>query len=123
MAKKKVLVVDDETEITHLLQRVLEGEGHRVVAVNSGLDAQKALATQPFDVIISDLKMPSMSGRELYAYVKDTYPDLADRVIFSTGDTVSEESWAFLSQIRNHYISKPFNPDEILAEIGALLTG
>lgn len=116
-----VLVVDDEHEITVLLQRILEGEGHRVVAVNSGVEAREALGERQFDLLICDLKMPGMDGRELYAYVQQEHPHLAKHVIFSTGDTVSDESWNFLNQVDNRYISKPFKPSQVLAEIGELL--
>lgn len=115
-----ILVVDDEPEITKLLSRILRAEGHRVVTVVNGLEARDILDEQPFDVIICDLKMPGMNGRDLYTYLKQTNPAMARRVIFSTGDTVSEESWTFLTQNQNRYISKPFKPDQVLAEIQAL---
>jgi signal transduction histidine kinase len=118
-----ILVVDDEHAITTLLQRILESEGHKVVAVADGLEAREMLAERHFDVMICDLKMPGMSGRELYAYIQQAHPELAPRIIFSTGDTVSEESWAFLNRVRNRYISKPFKLDEVLDEIRELVTG
>jgi CheY-like chemotaxis protein len=67
--------------------------------------------------------MPGMSGRELYSYIEQAHPDMAQRVIFSTGDTVSQESWAFLSKVQNRCISKPFKPDEVLSEVRGLVAG
>jgi two-component system NtrC family sensor kinase len=112
-----ILVVDDEREITLLLQRVLEAEGHQVATVHDGLQARRALEQQAFDIVICDLKMPGMGGRELYDYIKHAHPALANRIIFSTGDTVSEDSWSFLSQTEDRYISKPFKPRQVLAKI------
>lgn len=117
-----ILAVDDEQEIMMLLRRILEGEGHRVVVANNGLEAQTALKVQQFDLILCDLKMPGMNGRDLYHYVQQEYPDLTDRIIFTTGDTVSEESWTFLHKVRNRCISKPFKPHQVLDEIEALLS-
>jgi signal transduction histidine kinase len=118
-----ILVVDDEYEITLLLQRILESEGHEVVAVADGFEAREMLAEQHFDLMICDLKMPGMDGRELYSYIKQTHPELAHRVIFSTGDTVSKESWTFLSEVQNRCLSKPFKPDEVLSEVRELVAG
>jgi signal transduction histidine kinase len=118
-----ILVVDDEHEIALLLKRILESEGHEVVTVADGLEARDILSEQHFDLLICDLKMPGMSGRELYSYIEQAHPDMAQRVIFSTGDTVSQESWAFLSKVQNRCISKPFKPDEVLSEVRGLVAG
>jgi two-component system NtrC family sensor kinase len=117
-----ILAVDDEYEIMMLLRRILEGEGHRVVVANGGLEAQQALKAQRFDLVLCDLKMPGMNGRDLYQYVQHEYPGLTDRIIFTTGDTVSEESWTFLHQVENRCIGKPFKPRQVLDEIEALLS-
>ena len=117
-----VLVVDDEIEIARLLQRILESEGHSVTAVHSGLEAREVIRSQHFHLVICDLKMPGMNGRELYAYLKQTNPELARRVIFSTGDVVSDESWTFLEEVGNRFISKPFKPEQVLAGIREMLT-
>jgi len=116
-----VLVVDDEVEIVRLLQRILELEGHVVTAVHSGLEAREVLDMQAFDLVICDLKMPGMDGRELYAYLERTQPDLARRVIFSTGDMASDESWTFLEKVGSRFISKPFKPEQVLARVREFL--
>lgn len=118
-----VLVVDDEESIAHLLKRILETEGHRVTTVGTASQAERLLDGQTFDLIICDLKMPGMSGRDLYAHLLRDHPKQAERVIFSTGDVGSQESWAFLQEVGNRYISKPFNPEQILAEIREAITG
>jgi CheY-like chemotaxis protein len=58
-----------------------------------------------------------MSGRELYAHLLQDHPLQAERVIFSTGDVGGQESWAFLQKVGRRYISKPFKPEQILAEV------
>ncbi len=117
-----ILVADDELEIASLLRRILEGEGHQVVTVNDGHAAQEALDQTAFDLMICDLKMPGMSGDQLYHYLEQAHPYLVNRVIFTTGDTVSETSWSFLSQMDGRYLSKPFKPREILAKIDEIVS-
>jgi two-component system NtrC family sensor kinase len=115
--KRSVLIVDDEVEIVRLLTRVLQGEGHRVTAATNGHEARNLLDEHTYDLVICDLKMPGMNGRELYEHLKHKRPDMARRVVFSTGDVVSSDSWRFLQEAGNHYISKPFKPEQILAAI------
>jgi len=117
-----ILVVDDELEITSLLKRILESEGHQVMTVHDGNAAQETLDKTAFDLMICDLKMPGMSGDQLYHYLEQAHPYLVDRVIFTTGDTVSEASWSFLSQVDDRYLSKPFKPREILHKIDEIVS-
>jgi signal transduction histidine kinase len=117
-----ILVIDDEPEIVLLLQRILEGEGYDVVAVNGGHEALEALSRGSYDLAICDLKMPGIGGRDIFDYVTEHQPELADRMIFTTGDTVSSDSWAFLQETQQPFISKPFKPHTVLAQVGALLS-
>lgn len=117
-----ILVIDDEPEIVFLLQRVLEGEGYDVVAVNGGHEALEALSRGSYDLVICDLKMPGIGGRDIFDYVTEHRPELVDRVIFTTGDTVSSDSRAFLQETQQPFISKPFKPHTVLAQVGALLS-
>jgi two-component system NtrC family sensor kinase len=117
-----ILVVDDEPEIVLLLQRILEGEGYAVDAVNGGHEALMVLSKQAFDLLICDLKMPGISGRDIYEQIGQQQPELAERMIFTTGDTVSSDSWAFLQQARRPFISKPFKPETVLAQVNQVLS-
>lgn len=117
-----VLVIDDEPEIVLLLQRVLEAEGYDVVAVNGGHEALDALSRGSYDLVICDLKMPGVGGRDIFGYLTEHQPQLAERIIFTTGDTVSSDSWAFLQETHQPFISKPFRPQTVLAQVGALLS-
>ena len=72
----RVLVVDDEASNRELIADMLASEGYDVVTAQDGLDALNKLAEPLPDVIISDLKMPRMSGVEFLAVVRRRYPDL-----------------------------------------------
>lgn len=66
-----------------------------------------------YDLIISDLCMPGIDGETLYKRTQKANPDLAKRIIFVTGDTVSTNSRAFLEWTGNRWFSKPFDIEEI----------
>jgi CheY-like chemotaxis protein len=83
-----VLVVDDEPEILALLDEVLGREGYAVEVAASGREALARIDGRAFDLIISDVRMPDVDGRELYRLLRAGRPDLADRVLFLTGDTL-----------------------------------
>jgi two-component system NtrC family sensor kinase len=106
----RVLVVDDEESIRLLLRDILEMEGHSVEIGASGIDAWSHLDAEggPPDVIITDMKMPGMDGATFFREVSRRDPALAKRIIFITGDTVSPDTRAFLQEVSNPVLSKPF---------------
>ena len=73
---ERILVVDDEPNMLGLFKKVLEKEGYEVVTVSTGEEAVKKLGTEWFDLLISDLKMPGLSGLELLKRVKSLVPAL-----------------------------------------------
>jgi two-component system NtrC family sensor kinase len=117
----RVLVVDDEEPVANLLARLLRELGHQPLVVNSGADALECLAREPFDLILSDVKMPGMSGFELHQTIKQTNPDLASRLIFVTGDMLSAATQARIAQSGNPYIAKPFAIERLETLVRALL--
>jgi signal transduction histidine kinase len=106
--RRRILVVDDEESIQKLLTGVLEMDGHEVVLANNGREALEEVGRQPFDLIITDIKMPVMSGTDLYKRLSDSGNRLARRVIFITGDTVAPETRRFLQTVENAVLAKPF---------------
>lgn len=112
-----VLVVDDEPHILHYIRATLEAWGHQVTTASDGREALERAVAEPFDLIISDLRMPRAGGREFYAELERRAPDAARRVAFSTGDTVRGDTLAFLEAQRRPCLQKPFS----LAELRALL--
>jgi two-component system probable response regulator PhcQ len=70
-----VLIVDDQAEIRHLLEKALARENYRLFSAASAAAGLEILATQPVDVVLSDHKMPGMTGTEFLAVVRRRYPD------------------------------------------------
>jgi PAS domain S-box-containing protein len=103
----RFLIVDDEPQICEAMRRALELE-HRLEIATSGAAAQELLGQdQQFDGIICDLMMPRISGMELYDWLSQRYPGLAEGMIFITGGTFTPRARAFLRRINNPRFEKP----------------
>lgn len=111
--KPRVLIVDDEQAIIGLITRLLTRKGFEVDSATSGEVALRRVQEHRYDLIISDLKMPGIGGQVFYERVAEKDPELARRIIFSTGDIGNPETRAFLAQTRNYAINKPFNLRQI----------
>src|SRR5205085_12306411 len=117
----RVLVVDDEEPVGNLLARLLRDLGHQPIVVNSGADALDAIARESFDLILSDVKMPGMSGFELHQLIKRRAPDLAARLVFVSGDTMSAATQARIAQSGNPAIAKPFTIERLETLVRTIL--
>ena len=122
-AKGKILVVDDEQVVRQLLIQVLTEEGHEVETTDNGKDALKRIKSNNYNLILLDLKLPEMSGNELYERIKEIEPSLAKRVVFITGDVMGVDTEAILARTGVPCITKPFDIKELGAEVNRLLTG
>jgi PAS domain S-box-containing protein len=120
--RRSVLVVDDEAGIRESLAEILCGARHRVVTASSGREALERMAVEYYDVILTDVRMPDLDGRALYAQIEQRWPRQAARVVFVTGDTLASELREFVRNSGRLVIEKPFLPSEvrrIVAELAA----
>jgi two-component system NtrC family sensor kinase len=105
----RILVADDEETLRVALARFLASKGHAVVAVGSGSEAiWRAEGDEAFDVVLLDLRMPDVSGQEVFERWQRDFRPLSERVVFITGDIVSPELQSFLRGSGRPYIAKPF---------------
>lgn len=114
---KRALVIDDEDWILRLIESVLRAEGFEIDAAAGGEAGRACLARQSYDVILCDLRMPGVSGLQLYEEVKRGNAETAGRFIFMTGDVVSETSREFLKD-QKRFLTKPFSPRDLQAIVG-----
>ncbi|HEX8697462.1 MAG TPA: PAS domain S-box protein, partial [Myxococcaceae bacterium] len=112
--RARVLVVDDEPQVTTALQRALGGE-HEVSTAHNARDALKMLEEDRryYDVILCDVMMPGMTGMDLYAELGRASPDMAGRVVFMTGGAFTPRAVSFLEEVPNPKFGKPLNLDEL----------
>jgi len=115
--------VDDEQSLAQMLSTTLQSFGHQAEATSSGWEALKNIDTQDYDVIICDLKMPEVDGRQIYHYMQTSHPALVKRLILSSGDTVSEENQQFLQETGCLFLPKPFLLDELKLVISQVSAG
>ena len=106
--RRRLLVADDEPEIREIMQTILEGMGHTVDTASDGVEAKERLASGHYDLVLSDLRMPNMSGQELYAAIRNVNPELANRFVFVTADGVNPPSGEFLTRSGRRWLRKPF---------------
>jgi CheY-like chemotaxis protein len=121
-ARARVLVLDDEPFVAELLAEMLGVLGHQPVVCLSPVSALELLQTRPFDLVISDFRMPVMNGEAFYHALAQKNPDLARRVIFLTGDVVNEETRHFLASTGNPHLDKPFLLTRLEAVIAEVLS-
>jgi signal transduction histidine kinase/CheY-like chemotaxis protein len=113
-----ILIVDDEENICELVGEALGDAGHEVECAQNGQEALDRLEEiERPNAIILDLKMPVMDGREFYLRLEADDPELAERVFFLTGDTLSRDARSFLQNIDRPFMSKPFSLDELLERV------
>jgi len=109
-----VLFVDDETSILRALGRLFRDTGHKLLFAESGEQAIQVLASEPIDLVISDMRMPGMSGTELLAAVAKMYPGTYRILLTGFGD-INAAVGALNDGGIYRYISKPWIDEDILA--------
>jgi len=120
--RRRALVVEDEPVISRLCQRILIAEGFDVDIAMNGLIAKKMVDDKSYDLCVSDIRTPDMNGIQLYEYLEQEHPELARRVIFTTGDVMSGSIAQFLKESKRSFLPKPFTPDELKQVIRDALT-
>jgi DNA-binding NtrC family response regulator len=107
----RILVVDDEEIVCESVKRILEEEGYEVESALSGREAFEKMSETPFDIVITDLKMPGIDGMEVLRTIRRDYPNTI--VIMITGFSTVETAVEAMKLGAFDYIPKPFTPDEV----------
>lgn len=116
---KKILIVDDDRDVLGVLKGILEGLGYEVEAYSNSDAAQFTLTLESYDLILTDINMPLVSGVELLQYAKTK---LHCPVVLISGDPSYKADQERVSSFgADGFISKPFNPTEIEKIVGDLI--
>ena len=115
----QILVIDDERSMRDFLKILLTKEGHQVVTTANGEKGLEYLQDNRCDLVITDIRMPGMSGLELLEAVKEETPDLP--VIMITAFASPNDAVQAMKYGAFDYISKPFNVDEIKSVIASAI--
>jgi PAS domain S-box-containing protein len=117
----RILVVDDEEPIRKLVSTILAKSGHTVETTGDAREALVKMDSASYDVVLIDIRMPGMSGMELYNDVKLRRPELAGRFIFITGDTSDENTRNFFGKNELSYLTKPFDRNILTQKVNGIL--
>lgn len=113
--KAKILVIDDETIVHESCSRILTDEGYIIESAFTGQEGLKKIEEGSYDLVITDLKMPGISGMEALKKIKDNNPDIG--IIMVTGYSTAETAVEAMKLGAFDYLPKPFTPDEIISVV------
>lgn len=109
----RVLVIDDEPDVAAVVADILKEDGHAARVAHTGKGALQLIASEPFDIIVSDLRMPRLDGPTLYRILERDRPELLAKMAFITGDTLGQKARDFLRTVDRPFIDKPITPGDV----------
>ncbi len=111
-----MLIVDDSAAVRRILGRMLVEEGFSVDTAGDGIAAQDMLGKNEYDIVLVDLRMPVMSGIELYRCIEGC-PDVATKVVFMSIDIPDPKTRSFFTKVNRPFLLKPFTIDDLMNAI------
>jgi len=121
VSEERVLVVDDERDITALVAYHLAKAGYRVTTASTGPAALEAVRAEPFDLVVLDLMLPGRSGYDVLEELREHEETRGVGVILLTARREEVDRIRGLSAGADDYLTKPFSPDELVLRVGAVL--
>lgn len=120
-AAARILIVDDDEDIRSVMALMLGGAGHDVTAVSNGFAALRCLEQQPYNLVISDVKMPELDGLGLYAEIRARWPRGSPRILFVSGFADTAAYAGALKAINAPLLFKPFSLDDLCKMVARVL--
>ena len=115
LARLPLLLIEDERSVMDFISTALERSGYACRTANSAAEGLRILETGSFGGIISDMRTPGgASGADVHAWIVANRPELKDRMLFITGDTVNEDTMNALQSTGVPYLEKPFRVQELI---------
>lgn len=121
MNRKRILIIDDEIYILHVLEFSLSMEGYRVISAASGEEALGKIESDPPDLIVLDVMMPGMDGHEVCRRLKQDERTCEIPIIFLSARDGAGDRQTGIELGANAYITKPFSPQQLIDQIQTLL--
>ena len=113
-----LLLIEDERSVTDFVRIALERHGYTCRTASSAIEGIKVLESEQFIGVISDMRTPGgATGADVHAWIVANRPELKDKVLFITGDTVNEDTMRALSATGAPYIEKPFRVRELMSTV------
>lgn len=116
-----LLLIEDERSVMNFIRVALERHGYACTAANSAAEGIRLLEGGRFGGIISDMRTPGgVSGADVHAWILAHRPQLKNRMLFITGDTVNEDTMKALVRTGVPYIEKPFRVQELMVTVAKI---
>ncbi|HLJ26008.1 MAG TPA: response regulator [Candidatus Angelobacter sp.] len=113
-----LLLIEDERSVMDFIRTALERHGYSCRTASSAAQGITMLESGSFNGVISDMRTPGgASGADVYAWITRNRPELKERMLFITGDTVNEETLRALNHTGVPYIEKPFRVKDLIANV------
>ena len=113
-----VLLIEDEPAVMSYVRAALERSGYSVVGTESGADGLKLLQSGKFLGVVSDMRTPGgVDGADVHAWLAKHRPELAERIVFITGDIANEETVATLRRTGAPCVEKPFRVHQFISVV------
>lgn len=113
-----VLLIEDEPAVMSYVRAALERSGYSVVGTESGVEGLKLLESGEFLGVVSDMRTPGgVDGADVHAWIAKYRPELAERVVFITGDIANEETVATLRRTGAPCVEKPFRVHQFISVV------
>lgn len=113
-----VLLIEDEPAVMSYVRAALERSGYSVVCTESGADGLKLLESEDFLGVVSDMRTPGgVDGADVHAWIAKYRPELAERLVFITGDIANEETVATLRRTGAPCVEKPFRVQQFISVV------
>jgi CheY-like chemotaxis protein len=120
---QRILVVEDDSELSGVLDYYLRGHGYQVTCVSNGVEALRSVMETDYDAVLCDMVMPRMPGDMFYMAVRRVRPHLCDRFIFLTAHQESPRIKEFLSQMSGAVLRKPFHLEDLMLMLMRVFAG
>lgn len=121
LAGKRILVVDDEDFLLECLVDAISTWDCAATSCALAAEAIQKLQLETYDAIVSDIRMPGLSGIQFYGWIKEHQPHMANRMLFTTGDSYDPETRAFLDSTGLPHLGKPFDLKKLRQALTDLL--
>lgn len=120
-SKKHILIVEDDAPIARLIQIHLQGNDYQTTLCDDGLDAQALLKENSYDLLVLDRMIPGKRGLDLLRWLRGEEKTSVLPVLMVTALSMTNERVRGLNEGADDYLGKPFEPDELVARVEALL--
>lgn len=112
-----ILIIDDDKNVLKVLKVALQRAGYEIDIVSDGHEGLSRLSDTHYDLIVCDIQMPGLSGSEFHERLHEHNPEMADKILFMTGDIVRSKTQEFLKETRAVYINKPFDLSSLYQKV------